>query len=54
VGGVHRQRRPRRPLPGMLVHQEGSRHHWFQDQRWYDLVETVVFYRIFLQDFPHF
>ena len=24
--GVHRQRRPRRPLPGMLLHIDGSRH----------------------------
>ncbi len=26
--GVHRQRRPRRPLPGMLLHIDGSSHHW--------------------------
>src|SRR6204780_416544 len=36
--GVHRKRRARRPLPGMLRHLDGSRHQWFQDQRWYDLV----------------
>src|SRR5947207_3107735 len=36
--GVHRQRRPRRPLPGMLLHIDGSRHRWFQDERWYDLI----------------
>src|SRR5436309_896867 len=36
--GVHRQRRPRRPLPGMLLHIDGSRHRWFQDERWYDLL----------------
>src|SRR5436305_126416 len=35
--GVHRKRRPRRPLPGMLLHIDGSRHRWFQDERWYDL-----------------
>jgi transposase len=34
--GVHRKRRPRRPLPGMLLHIDGSRHRWFQDERWYD------------------
>ena len=39
--GVHRKRRPRRPLPGMLLHLDGSRHQWFQDQRWYDLIEIV-------------
>ena len=26
--GVHRQRRERRPLPGMLLHIDGSRHRW--------------------------
>src|SRR5260370_31612883 len=36
--GVHRQRRERRPLPGMLIHIEGSEHRWFQDERWYDLI----------------
>src|SRR5437588_8614276 len=36
--GVHRQRRPRRPLPGLLLHIDGSQHRWFQDERWYDLL----------------
>ena len=36
--GVHRKRRARRPLPGMLLHIDGSRHQWFQDERWYDLI----------------
>src|SRR5271168_3212946 len=36
--GVHRKRRPRRPLPGMLLHLDGSRHRWFQDEGWYDLL----------------
>jgi transposase len=36
--GVHRQRRARRPLPGMLLHIDGSEHRWFQDERWYDLI----------------
>src|SRR6058998_1862769 len=39
--GVHRKRRPRRPLPGMLLHWYGSRHRWFQDDRWYDLIEVL-------------
>ena len=26
--GLHRQRRPRRPLPGMLLHLDGSQHRW--------------------------
>ena len=34
--GVHRQRQARRPLPGMLLHIDGSEHRWFQDERWYD------------------
>jgi transposase len=29
----HRKRRERRPLPGMLLHIDGSHHHWFQDER---------------------
>jgi hypothetical protein len=36
--GVHRKRRERRPLPGMLLHIDGSRHRWLQDERWYDLI----------------
>src|SRR5450755_595750 len=36
--GVHRKRRERRPLPGMLLHIDGSRHQWLQDQNWYDLI----------------
>jgi transposase len=36
--GAHRKRRPRRPLPGMLLHIDGSRHQGFQDERWYDLI----------------
>ena len=36
--GVHHKRRERRPLPGMLLHIDGSRHQWFQDERWYDLI----------------
>jgi hypothetical protein len=35
---MHRKRRQRRPLPGMLLHIDGSRHQWFQDERWYDLI----------------
>src|ERR1700693_3525343 len=36
--GQHRKRRPRRPLPGMLLHIDGTQHRWFQDERWYDLL----------------
>lgn len=34
----HRRRRERRPLPGMLLHIDGSKHQWFGDDRWYDLI----------------
>jgi transposase len=36
--GPHRRRRPRRPLPGMLLHIDGSKHRWFSDERYYDLL----------------
>src|SRR6202158_2096880 len=36
--GAHRKRRARRPLPGMLLHIDGSKHRWFQDDRYYDLL----------------
>jgi len=36
--GPHRRRRPRRPLPGMLLHIDGSQHRWLNDERWYDLI----------------
>jgi transposase len=34
----HRWRRERRPLPGMLLHIDGSKHRWLSDDRWYDLI----------------
>jgi transposase len=36
--GKYRKRRPRRPLPGMLLHIDASQHRWFCDERWYDLL----------------
>jgi transposase len=36
--GPHRRRRPRRPLPGMLLHIDGSKHRWLNDERWHDLI----------------
>jgi hypothetical protein len=36
--GSHRRRRARRPMPGMLLHIDGSKHRWFQDDRYYDLI----------------
>jgi transposase len=36
--GKHRQRRERRPMAGMLLHIDGSKHQWFGDQHWHDLI----------------
>ena len=36
--GSHRKRRPRRPLPGMLLHIDGSEHQWFGDERCHELI----------------
>lgn len=38
--GAHRRRRPRKPLPGMMLHQDGSRHEWVPGQ-WWDLIVTM-------------
>jgi transposase len=36
--GKHRRRRERRPMIGMLLHIDGSKHQWFGDERWHDLI----------------
>ena len=38
--GAHRKRRERSPLPGMMLHQDGSRHEWVPGQQW-DLIVTM-------------
>ena len=38
--GAHRRKRPRRPLAGMMLHQDGSTHHWAGDQSW-DLIVPI-------------
>ena len=38
--GVHRKRRERAPLPGMMLHQDGSRHEWVTGKKW-DLIVTM-------------
>ena len=38
--GKHRRKRERRPLPGMLLHQDGSTHAWVAGQIW-DLIVTL-------------
>jgi transposase len=37
---AHRKKRPRRPMPGMLLHQDASRHGWLPGQQ-HDLVVTL-------------
>src|SRR5437762_7513722 len=32
----HRRRRERRPMPGMLLHIDGSKHQWSAHERWHD------------------
>ena len=39
--GAHRRRRPRKPLPGMMLHQDASRHVWVPGQPACDLVVTL-------------
>ena len=63
--GVHRKRRERRPLPGMMLHIDGSDHQWFQDERWHDLIVILddatseIYYaqlaqeETYLSDQPH-
>ena len=38
--GAHRKRRERSPLPGIMIHQDGSRHEWVPGQEW-DLIVTM-------------
>lgn len=38
--GAHRRKRPRRPMAGMMLHQDGSRHEWVPGERW-DLIVTM-------------
>ena len=39
--GAHRRKRPRRPLPGMMLHQDGSRHQWLAEGPALDLIVTM-------------
>ena len=39
--GAHRRKRPRRPLPGMMLHQDGSRHEWLAGLDPMDLIVTM-------------
>ena len=39
--GAHRRKRPRRPMVGMMLHQDGSRHAWLSGLAPLDLVITL-------------
>src|SRR5450432_4103675 len=39
--GAHRRKRERRPLPGMMLHQDGSPHVWLKGQPQLDLIVTM-------------
>ncbi len=52
--GAHRRKRERKPLPGMMLHQDGSRHEWLPGQQ-HDLIVTLddansAIYSAFLVD----
>ena len=38
--GAHRKKRPRKPLPGMMLQQDGSTHEWIPGCQW-DLIVTL-------------
>ena len=39
--GVHRRRRERRPMIGMMLHIDGSRHRWLGGEQWHDLIVVL-------------
>ena len=39
--GAHRRKRVPRPLPGMMLHQDGSRHVWLEGMEAMDLIVTM-------------
>jgi transposase len=39
--GAHRRKRPRRPMRGMMLHQDGSRHEWLTGAPALDLIVTL-------------
>lgn len=38
--GAHRRKRERKPVTGMMLHQDGSTHEWVPDKQW-DLIVTM-------------
>ena len=52
---AHRKKRPRRPMVGMMLHQDGSPHAWLEGQAPLDLIVTLddatsAIYSMFLVD----
>ncbi len=39
--GTHRKKRPRRPLPGMMLHVDGSTHTWLEGDQRQDLIAIL-------------
>ena len=39
--GPHRRKRERRPLTGMLLHVDASRHRWLGGEQWHDLIMVL-------------
>lgn len=39
--GKHRKRREPRPMVGMMLHIDASKHQWLQDSRWHDLITVM-------------
>jgi len=39
--GVHRRRRERRPMAGMLLHIDASTHRWLGSDQWHDLIVVM-------------
>jgi transposase len=39
--GLHRRRRERRPMAGMMLHIDGSKHRWLGGDQWHDLIVVL-------------
>ena len=39
--GVHRRKRARRSMTGMLLHIDASTHHWLHQNQWHDLIVVL-------------
>ena len=53
--GAHRKKRPRRPLPGMRWHQDGSTHEWVPGCQWdllvpLDEATTEIYSAFFIEE----